>query len=219
MHAIYQFVSGPLVWASFTVFVVGSLYRLVTMIAISRRKDAQVLEYMSFYYGLRSILHWSVPFMSVNMRRRPVMTVVAFAFHVCLLAAPVFLLAHLVMLDTAFGISWPALPEGAADAMTLVVVAACVFFLVRRILAREVRFVTRTSDYVLLGIAAAPFVTGFLAYHQLLDYRLMLVLHILTGEAMLVAIPFTRLSHMIFAPFTRAYIGSEFGAVRHARDW
>jgi nitrate reductase gamma subunit len=47
----------------------------------------------------------------------------------------------------------------------------------------------------------------------------MLVLHIVTGEIMLAAIPFTRLSHMFYAPFTRAYIGSEFGAVRHARDW
>ncbi|MCP3952439.1 MAG: nitrate reductase, partial [Desulfobacterales bacterium] len=25
--------------------------------------------------------------------------------------------------------------------------------------------------------------------------------------------------HMLFAPFTRAYMGSEFGGVRHARDW
>ena len=36
------------------------------------------------------------------------------------------------------------------------------------------------------------------------------------GEIMLVAIPFTRLSHMIFSPLTRAYMGSEFGKVRHA---
>jgi hypothetical protein len=36
---------------------------------------------------------------------------------------------------------------------------------------------------------------------------------------MLVAIPFTRLSHMLFSIFTRAYMGSEFGKVRHAQDW
>ena len=35
----------------------------------------------------------------------------------------------------------------------------------------------------------------------------------------LLAIPFTRLSHMLFSPFTRAYMGSEFGKVRMARDW
>ena len=31
--------------------------------------------------------------------------------------------------------------------------------------------------------------------------------------------PWTGLSHALFFPFTRGYIGSEFGAIRHARDW
>ena len=49
--------------------------------------------------------------------------------------------------------------------------------------------------------------------------RTVAISHIVAGEVMLVAIPFTRLSHMIFAPFTRAYMGSEFGKIRHAADW
>jgi hypothetical protein len=72
---------------------------------------------------------------------------------------------------------------------------------------------------VILLLVAAPFVTGYFAYHQWFNYPLFLNLHIFSGEIMLVAIPFTRLSHMIFSPFTRAYMGSEFGAVRHAKDW
>ena len=47
----------------------------------------------------------------------------------------------------------------------------------------------------------------------------MMIAHIVSGEIMLIAIPFTRLSHMIFSPLTRAYMGSEFGNVRHAKDW
>jgi nitrate reductase gamma subunit len=72
---------------------------------------------------------------------------------------------------------------------------------------------------VILAITAAPFITGFLAYHQWIEYRTMLILHILSGETMLMAIPFTRLVHMFYFWFTRAYMGSEFGGVRHARDW
>ncbi len=41
----------------------------------------------------------------------------------------------------------------------------------------------------------------------------------LAGELMLVAIPFTKLSHMLVFAFTRAYMGSEFGSVRNSRDW
>lgn len=46
-----------------------------------------------------------------------------------------------------------------------------------------------------------------------------MIVHILSGEFMLIIIPFSRFSHMIFAPLTRAYAGSEFGNVRNARDW
>jgi nitrate reductase gamma subunit len=83
----------------------------------------------------------------------------------------------------------------------------------------EVRFVTTPSDYALLAVAVFPFATGFLAHRQWLPYETILVLHILSGEVMLVVIPFSRLRHMFFFPFTRAYMGSEFGAVRHSRDW
>jgi hypothetical protein len=82
-----------------------------------------------------------------------------------------------------------------------------------------VRNVTYVSDYLLLAVVMLPFLTGFLAYHQLGPYRPMLILHMLAGEIMLIAIPFTRLSHMLFFFFTRAYMGSEFGNVRNARDW
>jgi nitrate reductase gamma subunit len=47
----------------------------------------------------------------------------------------------------------------------------------------------------------------------------MTTLHILAGEILIALIPFTRLSHALFVLFTRAYMGSEFGAVRNARDW
>jgi nitrate reductase gamma subunit len=89
----------------------------------------------------------------------------------------------------------------------------------RRIVAPEVKIVTTAYDYVLLAIALAPFITGYLAYHQWFHYKTMLILHVLSGEVMLVAIPFTKLSHMFLFFFTRAHIGSEFGQRRGAVTW
>jgi nitrate reductase gamma subunit len=103
--------------------------------------------------------------------------------------------------------------------MTLIVIASCIFFLVRRKVMPDVKFLTDSSDYLILAMVAAPFITGFWAYHQFAGYQLATVLHILSGEILIAAIPFTRLSHMILYPFTRGYMGSEFGAVRHAQDW
>lgn len=219
MHELYNFVSGPLVWLAFLLFVGGSLYRLLTMATLAKQKDGVVFEYMDFRYAMRSVLHWIVPFGSENMRKNPAMTLVTFAFHICLFCVPVFLFAHVVLWKEAWDVGWWFLPDALADVMTLIVIASCVFFLVRRRVRPEVRYLTSGSDYLILAIVAAPFVTGFWAYHQWIGYKAVLILHILSGEIMLVAIPFTRLSHMIFFVFTRGYMGSEFGAIRHARDW
>ncbi len=219
MHDIYNFVSGPLAWLAFIIFFGGCLYRLVNLILLVNKKEKFIFSYMSWKYSLRSILRWMTPFATENWRRHPVLTLVTFAFHICLIAAPLFLLSHNILWDESWNISWWTLPDGLADIMTLIVIGGCVFFLVRRLKLPEVQYVTSGSDYVILAIVAAPFVTGFLAYHQWFAYKWLVILHILCGEIMLAAIPFTRLSHMIFAPLTRAYMGSEFGKVRQARDW
>lgn len=219
MNDIYQFVSGPLTWAAFIVFFGGCLYRLAALLYLVYKKEKFIFSYMSWKYSLRSIVHWLTPFGTVNWRKRPVLTVVTFVFHISLIVAPLFFMAHIIMLEEAIGIDWAALPNAVADVMTVLVVAGCLYFLVRRITRPEVRFVTYASDYVILAIVAAPFITGFLAYHQWFAYPVMMILHVIAGQVMLVAIPFTRLSHMLFSPLTRAYMGSEFGKVRGARDW
>jgi nitrate reductase gamma subunit len=106
-----------------------------------------------------------------------------------------------------------------ADAMTLVVMGACLFFIVRRLLRPEVRNVSYPSDFLLALVVFLPFASGFVAHHQWLDYETTLVVHALSGALMLLLIPWTRLVHLLWFAFTRAFMGSEFGAVRHARDW
>ena len=219
MHDIYDFVSGPLVWVSFIIFFGGSLYRLISMVLLARKKESMIFEYMSFYYALRSILHWIIPFGTVKWRKNPFFTIVTFTFHICLIFIPIFLFAHIILWKESWDISWWYMSDITADAMALIVIAACIYFLVRRIVLPEVQFLTSLSDYAILAVVAAPFITGFWTYHQFPGFKVMGIIHILAGEIMLAAIPFTRLSHMLFFPFTRGYMGSEFGAVRHAKDW
>ena len=189
------------------------------MVLLAKKKEPMVFEYMSFYYALRSILHWIIPFGTVKWRKNPFFTIVTFTFHICLIFIPIFLFAHIILWKESWDISWWYISDNAADVLTLVVIASCVFFLIRRIVLPEVKYLTSISDYVILAVVAAPFITGFWTYHQFPGFRIMGIIHILAGEIMLAAIPFTRLSHMIFFPFTRGYMGSEFGAVRHAKDW
>jgi nitrate reductase gamma subunit len=219
MHDLYAFVSGPLVWVAFIIFIGGSIYRLVSMALLARKKDGVVFEYFNFKYALRSIFHWIIPFASTNWRLHPWMTIVTFSVHICLIVTPVFLFAHIILIKESWDISWWAMPDGLADIFTLVVIASCVFFFVRRMMIREVKYLTSTSDYVILVLIALPFITGFWTYHQWPATTFMGILHILSGEVMLAIIPFTKLSHMLFFPITRGYMGSEFGGIRRAKDW
>ena len=50
-------------------------------------------------------------------------------------------------------------------------------------------------------------VTGFASAHGFGSESFMALLHVLFGEAILICLPFTRLSHAILIPFTRAYMG------------
>jgi hypothetical protein len=105
IHDVYAFVSGPLVWVAFAVFFGGLLYKLLSLALLARKKDPMVYEYMSFKYAMRSILRWNIPYATRNMRLHPVTTFVWFTFHFCLIVAPVFLSAHLILLEEAFGVA------------------------------------------------------------------------------------------------------------------
>ena len=220
MSGFYSFLTGSMLWISFIVFVGGSLFNIIKMFVTINKKEKQLLSYISLKHSFRSILRWSVPFGATNMRLHPFMTIATFAFHICLITAPVFILSHVVLLEESLGLIWIfVIPDHIGDAMAIIVVGACLFFLLRRLFLPEVRFVTSASDFIMLAIVAAPFITGILAYRQCVNYNFFIAAHIISGEAMLMAIPFTRLSHMLFAPFVRAFAGSEFRGVRHARDW
>lgn len=219
MQDVYLLVSGPLAWAAWTIFVLGSIYKVWSTLNTARKKDQVLLNYVSFKYGMRSIINWSIPFNTVNMRLNPIFTGVAFFFHIAFFVLLIFVSAHQIMIEEGFGIGWFTIPDFVADIMAFGVIGACIYFAVRRVMRPEVSYVTDWTDFALLALVAAPFVTGVLAYHQLGDYMLMVVLHMVSAELLLVAIPFTRLSHMLLAPLTRAYIGSEFGMVRHVKDW
>ena len=219
MHDIYTLITGPLAWLSFAVFLGGSLFRFITLFKLAKEKDASVFEYMNLKFALRSIAHWLTPFATRNMRINPAMTVVTFAFHLCLFIAPLFLFAHVVLIEESFGFHFPTLPNSVADIFSLVVVISCLFFAARRVMLPEVKYLTTWVDIAILLVVAAPFLTGFWVFHQWAGFETMTLVHIVSGELMLAIIPFTKLFHMFLFPFIRGYIGSEFGGVRMARDW
>ena len=215
---MYDFVTGPLAWLAFSVFFLGVMTRVVLYIRGLDWKLDRVTYTVNVSYGikgaLRSIFQWLFPFGTHSWRFYPFMTILVFAFHVGILLTPVFLKAHNVMMWERWGIRLWTLPEPVADFLTLTVMICAVFLVLRRIALAEVPLLTTAYDYLILSIAVAPFFTGYMAHLQVADYRFWLILHILSGEIMLMAIPFTKLSHFIGFFLSRAQIGMDFGIKR-----
>lgn len=219
MHSFIQFITGPMVWISIAICFAGIVLRLVVIYRQTREKENFMFTYLSFKYSLRSMLAWLVPFLPVSTRKSPVFYAISYVFHILLFLTPLFLLSHVVVFEDSFNGVWATLPDALADIFTLAAIFALIFFAVRRMMVPEVKFLTGASDYIFIVLAALPFISGFIAYHQFFAYQWMVIIHVVSGELMLILIPFTRFFHMILALLTRAYTGSEFGSVRHARDW
>ena len=219
MNAFIAFIMGPMVWIAFLIFILGLIFKIVMIIKDVNARESYVYSYLTLKHSLRSIAAWLIPFFPQSTKQSPVFYSISYIFHLLLFLIPVFLMSHIVLVNDAFQISWAALDDGLADILTLIVIFALVFFIIRRIVVPEVKYLTSFMDYILIFIVALPFITGFLAYHQFFLYRPMVIAHVISGEIMLILIPFSRFSHMIVAPLTRAYMGSEFGNVRHAKDW
>ena len=215
---MYQIITGPVLWLSFAVFIIGCLVRIVMYIKGLDWQADRVAYTTWMSYGLkgaaRSIILWLFPFGTRSWRVKPIFTIIFFFFHICLIITPVFLLAHNIILRQRFGFSLPTLPESVSNFMTVIVILAILFIIIRRIALPEVRIVTTFYDFLILVISAAPFVTGLFAYYLAPGYNFWVIAHIISGEIVLVAIPFTKLSHFVLFFMSRAQLGMDYGIKR-----
>ena len=216
---MYAFLSGPGLKITFTLFFGGIAIRATSLYQLSRVKDKVVYNHINWGWGLKSIFYWMVPWGTASTRRQPVFAFMVFLFHICLIVTPLFLNAHNILWDENLNLKLWAIPNWLADMLTVALIFSGLWLLVRRFVRPEVRILTGFGNYALLGITILPFLTGFLAYHQWGHYETTLICHMLSGELLLVMIPFTKLSHAFLFFFTRVFIGFEMGGRRGARSW
>ncbi len=215
---MYEFLTGPLAWIAFSIFFIGLFVRIVLYIKGLDWKLDRVTYTENVSYGIRgavrSVAFWLLPFGTRSWRVNPGFTILVFCFHIGIVITPLFSLAHNIFLKERWGISFLTIPDAAADILTIAVIISAVFLILRRIILSEVRILTTAYDYLLMAITVAPFITGFLAYHHVSDYHFWLITHIVSGEIMLIAIPFTKLSHIVLFFLSRAQLGMDYGIKR-----
>jgi nitrate reductase gamma subunit len=144
--------------------------------------------------------------------RAPFDVVLGLVWHIGFLAVLLLFIPHIELINSVLGLGWPGLPNPVVDAISAVTVVALIAVLVHRIAHPVKKHISRVEDYLMWVVTFVPLVTGYLAYHRLIDpYPLALGLHILSVEIFLIVLPFTKLTHIFTAFIARWYNGATFG--------
>ncbi|MBF0200418.1 MAG: hypothetical protein HQK66_03725 [Desulfamplus sp.] len=232
---MYDFLIGPMLGISIIIFLTGTGYRIFQLFyfSYSAKRDAVPLprsvtdsfkqrekdEYLLIESPKDTLLKWKLRFQRTLPGKFPVFSLTTIIFHLLLFILPVVTTAHSVLTTEYLGFGLPSLSEPLVDTLTLIFIAIFFYFVLRRILSPKISALTTSWDYLALGITGLPFITGYMAYHQMGHYETLLYIHILSGEIMLMAIPFTKLVHMPFLIFSRFLIRQEAGFTAGKRKW
>ena len=225
MQTVYELARGPLVWISALIFVCGVAVRALQLFLLTRRKERLLCPARPASTTPPAAtddeknINLIVRFQNTLLGKNPVMAIVSVVFHSILFIAPLLALGHSLLIYESWGLSLPSLPDGLIDVLTIIFLACAFFFLMRRVVIPRVQSISSAYDYLVLFLTAFPFLTGFFAYHQWFDYKTVITLHMLAGEAMLIAIHFSKIGHMVFFFFARMLMGGEYGVWRGNRTW
>ena len=215
---LYSLLTGPVFYLALAVCIIGMIVRFVLYFrGLSWQLDRVAYRPwlgMGLNGAFRSIFRWLIPYSTHSWRSQPVMTAAFFGFHFGVVLVPLFLIGHNVFLKEKLGFSLFTLSTSCADFLTWMALICLFFLILRRLVLPEVRILTDKKDWGILIITLAPFITGLLARYHVGDYDFWITAHILAGEIVLFAIPFTKLSHVFLFFASRAQLGMDFGIKR-----
>ena len=227
---LYELVRGPLMSSTLILFIAGLGYRVFQFFKATTRlpriapliNDRRTVNprvnkrFQAIPQILRRVrIHYRNSIFGMT----PVTMWLTVVYHVILVLAVCFTQGHNVLLDLSWGFSFPSIPEKTMDLLTLLMIAVSLYYLLRRAFSAKLKFPHILRDYLAILATVAPFVTGFIAYHQWFDYRTTIICHMLSGQLMLIALLYTKLGHIIFFFFGRIYLHGELNLTRGSRAW
>jgi nitrate reductase gamma subunit len=212
---------GPLLGFAVTVFVLGTLWRLVGVLRLPRMRDLSPAR-AGAPAGLAAALHatlrgmWPRP---VFARRTLYVTINGYVFHIGLALIFFGYGPHIAFVRRNIGLGWPALPDAVMYLAAGATLVSLLMALVLRLSDRVRQQISNADDWISWALVFLPIVTGMavliepseaiLAHPQTL-YRGPVAVHLLTLELLLVWFPFGKLMHAVLFAFSRGATGMRF---------
>ena len=201
-------VRGPAFQIASIIFVFGVAIRILEIIFLGRKSNLAEARGSATAGGLRTIVTRSVPD-SGTLKRSTFVIVAGYLFHIGLFVTIFLFAPHILLFDSVFGLSWPALPTPIIDATAVVTIITLLVVLVHRLKDPVMRFLSRFQDYLVWLVTFLPLLTGYIAFHRIGASPSMLIgIHILSVEALMILFPFTKLMHAFTLFMARWYNGA-----------
>ncbi|MBI3546975.1 MAG: hypothetical protein HY081_10385 [Gammaproteobacteria bacterium] len=205
---ILQWARGTGLQIAVVIFSVGVLIRLLEMWMLNRKPDLAEPRASGTLGGWRTVFTRSAPSM-VLMKKAGLLLVSGYIFHLGFFIVLFFFAPHIRLFHNMFGVSWPALPNGIIEIITILSIGALFALLAHRIMNPVQRFLSTFQDYFVWLASLLPLLTGYLLLHTSdFSYSQMLTAHLLSVELLLVIFPFTKLMHAFTTFFSRWYTGA-----------
>ena len=203
-----NWVRGPGMDIAVTIFIIGIIYRVARNFMIGRKASLAEPRGSEWGPGLTTV--WRRSYFHTGMTNRGYFTLIAgYTFHIAFLLILFFQVQHVLWFKSVLGFAWPALPPIVITTLAVLGIGALFAVLVDRLIDPVKRMLSDYQDYLTWFLTTFPLVTGFMLFNKMgLPYKGLLATHILSFELLLVAVPFTKLTHMVTVFIARWYNGA-----------
>ncbi len=202
---------GPAFEIATVILVMGMVVRFIEILMMGRKRNLAVPRGSATAGGFRTIVTRSFP-VEGTLQRSPFTIMVGYVFHIGLFVVIFLLAPHILVFSSVIGLSWPALPTMIVDAVAVITILALVAVLASRLNNKVKRYLSGPMDYIVWALTIIPMITGYMAFHRIgLSGPMLLALHIMSVELLMIAFPFTKLSHAFTLFLARFYNGAVTG--------
>lgn len=208
---LLEFARGPGLQIAITVLVLGTAWRLASMLVLRwdrRRTEARASAGRA---GLASIFRrfWPMDGFQEGVRYGHLLGYVSHLGLAVVVFGGVF---HIELIESITGLHWPSLPPAVISTAAALSIGAFLALLIRRFTQPVLRMLSTWDDYFSSIVVILPLVTGLAAAGGVgLRYETLLALHILSAELLLIWIPFGKLFHAFSFIPSRAFTGAQYG--------
>ncbi len=190
------------------VFVIGVLWRILSIFPVGNKKDLSVARTTGLTGAIATNISRFFP--RAEMRSRTRLHVVAgYMFHLGLFALLFFAAPHILFVESLTGLSWPAMPYWAFIVTAQIAFVGLLLLWIHRVMDPVTRLISSADDHIASILTFIVMLTGCMALLE--GFEGLRVLHRFTVELLMVYFPFSRLMHAFMFIPSRAFTGAWFG--------